>query len=307
MRCLITGATGFVGRHLAAALRAGGYEPVGLARRPAAADFPVHAADLTDVPATEAVLRDVRPDWVFHLAGYASPGRSFREPAAAWAGNLSATQGLYEAVNRSGRRPRILHVSSGLVYGDVGPGEQVCIEETPLRPASPYAASKAAADLLSYQQTRSPGLDVVRVRPFNQIGPGQSADYAAPNFARQIVAVERGQAAHVEARGDLNGRRDLTDVRDMVRAYVRLLEVGKSGEVYNAGSGRTYRMQEVLDRLVALAGVPVTVVENPDQSRTADTAVSRADPRKLREATGWEPAYSLDQTLTDMLEDWRRR
>src|SRR5439155_26103726 len=147
---------------------------------------------------------------------------------------------------RSGRRPRLLYVSSGLVYGDAGPGEQVCTEETPLKPASPYAASKAAADLLSYQQTRSPGLDVVRVRPFNQLGPGQSADYAVARFASEIVAVERGVKPHVELRGDLNARRDLTDARDMVRAYVRLLEVGRTGEVYNAGSGRTYRMQDIL-------------------------------------------------------------
>ena len=307
MRCLITGATGFVGRHLVVALRAAGHDPVGLARQPAPSDLPLHHADLADVPATEAVLRSVRPDWVFHLAGYANTSRSFKEPAAAWAGNLTATQGLYEAVARSGLRPRILYVSSGLVYGDAGPGEHVFAEVDPLRPASPYAASKAAADLLSYQQTRSPGLDVVRVRPFNQIGPGQSDNYAVARFASQIVAVERGQAAQVVIRGDLNGRRDLTDVRDMVRAYIRLLEMGQSGEVYNAGSGRTYRMQEILDRLVSLAGVPVTVEQRPDPTRAADTAISRADTRKLREATGWEPGYSLDQTLTDMLTDWRER
>jgi len=146
---------------------------------------------------------------------------------------------------------------------------------------------------------------VVRVRSFNQVGPGQSAAYAVANFARQVAAVERGEAAHVEVKGDLNGRRDLTDVRDMVKAYIRLLEVGQTGEVYNAGSGRTYRMQEILDRLVALAGVPVTVRERPDASRKVDTAVSRADIRKLREATGWQPAISLDQTLADMLADWR--
>jgi GDP-4-dehydro-6-deoxy-D-mannose reductase len=311
MRCLVTGITGFVGRHLAQALAAAGHEIVGLARaggsRDASVAFPLYSIDLTDSAATEQAVRETRPDWVFHLAGYADNGRSFREPADAWAGNLAATQALYEAIARSSRRPRILYVSSGLVYGDAGPGEQVCTEETPLKPASPYAASKAAADLLSYQQTRSPGLDVVRVRPFNQIGPGQAADYAVPNFARQIVAVERGQQAHVEVRGDLTARRDLTDVRDMVRAYVRLLEVGRAGEVYNAGSGRTYRMQDILDRLVALAGVRVTVVEKMDASRKADTAVTRADTSKLRAATGWEPAYGLDQTLGDMLADWRTR
>jgi GDP-4-dehydro-6-deoxy-D-mannose reductase len=307
MRCLITGVTGFVGRHLAAALTAAGHESVGVARDPGPAAIPVHTADLIDPAATEAVLRAARPEWVFHLAGYASNGNSFREPAAAWEGNLGVTRTLYDAIARTGLRPRILYVSSGLVYGDAGPGEHVFTEETPLRPASPYAASKAAADLLSYQQTRSPGLDVVRVRPFNQIGPGQSADYAVANFARQIVLVERGQASAVEVRGDLRARRDLTDVRDMVGAYVRLLEVGRPGEVYNAGSGRTYVIQDILDRLISLSGVPVKVEERMDTSRKADTAVTRADTRKLREATGWEPAYTLDQTLADVLADWRGR
>lgn len=307
MRCLITGCTGFVGQHLAAALTAAGHECVGVARDPGSLDIPVHTADLIDPTAAEAVLRAVRPEWVFHLAGYADNGRSYREPAAAWDGNLGVTRTLYDAVARSGRRPRILYVSSGLVYGDAGPGEHVCTEETPLRPASPYAASKAAADLLSYQQTKSPGLDVVRVRPFNQIGPGQSADYAVANFARQIVLVERGQASAVEVRGDLTARRDLTDVRDMVRAYVRLLEVGRTGEVYNAGSGRTYVIQDILDHLIALSGAPVKIEERMDTSRKADTSVTRADTRKLREATGWKPAYSLDQTLADVLADWRGR
>ena len=307
MRCLITGVTGFVGRHLAAALTAAGHECVGLARDSGPLDIPVHTADLTDVAATEAVLREVRPEWIFHLAGYADNGRSYREPTAAWAGNLTATQGLYDAVARSTLRPRILYVSSGLVYGDAGPGEHVCTEDTPLKPASPYAASKAAADLLSYQQTRSPGLDIVRARPFNQIGPGQSADYAVANFARQIVAIERGQATAVEVRGDLSARRDLTDVRDMVRAYIRLLEVGRTGEVYNAGSGRTYVIRDILDRLIVLSGVPVKVEERMDTSRKADTSVTRADTPKLREATGWEPKFTLDQTLADVLGDWRTR
>jgi GDP-4-dehydro-6-deoxy-D-mannose reductase len=305
MRCLITGATGFVGRHLAKALQAGGHEVVGLAKHPAELGFPVYNVDLLDTPDTLAVIRDVRPEWLFHLAGYANAGKSFREPAQAWVGNLDATFGLYDAIARSPVRPRILYVSSGLVYGDAGKGEQVFTEDAPLRPASPYAASKAAADLLSFQQSRSPGLDIVRVRPFNQIGPGQPADYAAPSFARQIVAVERGQAPHVEVRGDLNARRDLTDVRDMVRAYVLLMEVAKAGEVYNAGSGRTYQIQEILDRLIALAGVPVRIEENPDRSRTMDTTVSRADNSKLREATGWEPTVPLEQTLTDLLAFWR--
>jgi GDP-4-dehydro-6-deoxy-D-mannose reductase len=197
MRILITGITGFVGGHLTEALRAeGGHAVTGVGRQatwsPAwahlagAADL--RAADLLDGPALERLVKEVRPDWVFHLAGYANNGKSFHEPDRCWADNLTGTRSLYEAIHRSGARPRVMFVSTGLVYGDPDGAEQVCDESTPLKPASPYAASKAAADLLSYQYTRHPGLDVVRVRLFNQIGPRLSADYAVPNFARQIAA-----------------------------------------------------------------------------------------------------------------------
>jgi GDP-4-dehydro-6-deoxy-D-mannose reductase len=307
MRCLITGATGFVGRHLIAALAAAGHEVAGLARRPADLPVPLHTADLADPAATGAVLRAVRPDWVFHLAGFASPGASFKDPAAAWAGNLAASRGLYAAVHQSDLRPRVLHVSSGLVYGDLPPDVTAFTEDSPLRPASPYAVSKAAADLLAYQQTRNPGLDVVRVRPFNQLGPGQPPDYAAANFAKQIAAAERGEAPPVIVAGNLSPQRDLTDVRDMVRAYVRLIEAGRTGEVYNAASGQVYRIRAVLHRLTKLARVPVTVDERGDPTRAGDATIVAADATRLRATTGWEPAYTLDQTLADMLDEWRKR
>jgi GDP-4-dehydro-6-deoxy-D-mannose reductase len=314
-RCLITGARGFVGGHLATALIRDGYEVVGLNRsgkwdgihQDLASQVPLHHADLIDRSATEKVLAQVRPDWIFHLAGFANPGHSFRDPPAAWQGNLGATQALYEVILSLGMQPRILFVSSGLVYGDTGPGTSICSEETVLRPASPYAASKAAADLLSYQQTRNPGLDIVRVRPFNQIGPGQSADYAAANFARQIAGAESGKHPRLVETGDLGAHRDLTDVRDMVRAYIRLLQVGVKGEVYNAGSGTTICIRDLLHQLVALAKVPVEIREKLDPSRAGDTAVSRADVTQLKETTGWQPAYTLEQTLSEMLADWRQR
>jgi len=310
MKCLVTGATGFVGRHLSAALAAAGHEVFGLARASGSHDgsvgFPLYAADLLDAAAVDLTLQEVRPDWLFHLAGYANAGRSFREPEAAWSGNLHATQSLYTAIERSGLRPRILFVSSGLVYGDAEPGAPAFDELALLQPASPYAASKAAADLLSYQQTRSPGLDIVRVRPFNQIGPNQSAEYAAANFVRQIVAIERGNHDPKIVTLDLSAERDLTDVRDMVQAYIRLLEVGKTGDVFNAGSGRTYVMRDVLNKLIAMCRAKVDVEERPDPSRAKDTAVTRADTTKLRASTGWTPAYSLEQSLQDMLTDVRR-
>jgi len=315
MNVLITGITGFVGGHLVEALVArGGHAPAGISRGAAwpprlahlAGSPALYVADLTDGPRVEEVVRAARPDWVVHLAGYANTGASFRDPDRCWRDNLVATRTLYDAVARTDVRPRILYVSTGLIYGDPDEPDRACDERTTLKPASPYAASKAAADILSYQYTRHPGLDIVRVRLFNQIGPRQSADYAVANFARQIAAIEAGRQPPVIETGDLSARRDITDVRDMVAAFPLLLEQGRTGEAYNAGRGETYRIQDVLDRLLGLSRVRVEVRPKVEPGRRADTAVTRADTRKLRETTGWEPRLPLDQTLTDILDDWRR-
>jgi GDP-4-dehydro-6-deoxy-D-mannose reductase len=314
MRILITGITGFVGGHLTELLVAeGGHAVAGLSRNGwpqslshLANSAVLHAGELTDTPAVERVLRAVRPESVFHLAGYANPGKSFREPDACWADNLFATRSLYDAIIRSGVTCRVLFASTGLVYGDPD-GPEPLAETAVLKPASPYAASKAAAEMLSYQLTRSPGLDVVRVRLFNQIGPRQPADYAVANFARQIAAVEAGKQEPVIRTGDLSAERDLTDVRDMVAACRLLIERGVKGEAYNAGQGRTWRMADVLAALVAKANVPVEVVSQPEPGRKADTAVTRGDCSKLRAATGWTPRLTLDQTLSDVLSYWRNQ
>jgi GDP-4-dehydro-6-deoxy-D-mannose reductase len=198
-------------------------------------------------------------------------------------------------------------VSTGLIYGDPDSPERACDEFTSLKPASPYAASKAAGDLLSYQCSRSMGLDIVRVRLFNQIGPRQSADYAVANFARQIAAIEVAKQEPVIETGDLSAQRDITDVRDMVAAFPLLMEKGVTGEAYNAGRGETYRIQELLDRLLKLSRVKVEVRQKTEPDRKADTSVTRADPSKLRKATGWSPRIPLEQTLTDILADWRKQ
>ncbi|MFO0811089.1 MAG: GDP-mannose 4,6-dehydratase [Gemmataceae bacterium] len=314
MRILVTGVTGFVGGHLAESLlAAGGAEVCGIARRrdwPAewrhlAANVVLHAADLVDSECVESVLRTVAPNQIYHLAGYAQTGQSFREPDAAWAGNLTGTRSLYDAVIRWGGKPRIVFVSSGLIYSmSEHPGQPVN-EETPFRPVSPYAASKAAADLLSYQMTRHPGLEIVTVRPFNQIGPRQSSQFAVGSFARQLARIERGLDEPRLETGDLSAKRDLTDVRDMVEAYRAAMESGESGEAYNAGTGTAVSMQEVVDGLCALCLKRVEVVTKTERLRPADAAVVVADATKLRTATGWEPRYSLRQTLCDTLDYWR--
>ena len=308
MRVLITGATGFVGGHLARTLaEAGGHELHGLSRDGGSATDPVecHVADLSDRERVSELLREIKPERIFHLAGYAHGGKSFSEPAAAWAGNLTATMHFYDAIAGSGITPRVLYVSTGLVYGNAPAGGS-WDEDSPLAPTSPYAASKAAADLLSYQVTRHPGLDVVRVRPFNHIGPGQAADYAVANFARQIAEIERGEREPVIETGDLSGCRDFTDVRDLCRAYVGLLERAETGSVYNAASGVSRRVGDVLDRLIELSGARVEVRQKIDPSRRGDVAVTRADVSKLKGDTGWVPGLSLDRSLTDILDWWRQ-
>ena len=303
MRILITGISGFVGGHLVEAL-AGSHALAGISRKPNPT-IPVELflGELTDTARVEEIVRAFQPEWLIHLAGYANTGGSFKEPEACWRDNLAATQSLYDAVARTELRPRILFVSTGLIYGDPDEPGQPCDERTTLKPASPYAASKAAADLLSYQYTRNPGLDIVRIRLFNQIGPRQSPDYAVGNFARQIAAIEAGQQPPRIETGDLSAQRDITDVRDTVAAFPLLLEKGINGEAYNAGRGETYSMQDILDRLLALSKVKVEVDQKAE--RKTDTAITRADPRKLSHTTGWSPKIPLDQTLLDILNHWR--
>jgi GDP-4-dehydro-6-deoxy-D-mannose reductase len=312
MRILITGITGFVGGHLVESLvSAGGHVLFGVSRESAwpkplvhlQGTAELHAADLLDPAKLDAVLKTARPDWVMHLAGYANTGASFKDPENCWRDNLDATGSLYECIAKSGMRPRILFVSTGLVYGDPDDADRPCDERTTLKPASPYAASKAAADLLSYQYTRHPGFDIVRIRLFNQIGPRQSPEYAVGNFARQIAAIEAGKQPPRIETGDLSSQRDITDVRDTVAAFPLLLEKGAAGEAYNAGRGETFSMQSILDRLLSFSKVKVEVIQKAD--RKTDTAVTRADPRKLHEATGWLPRISLEQTLRDILNHWR--
>ncbi len=314
MRILVTGVTGFAGGHLVEALLAGGQTELhGTSRR---GEWPgslrhlsgavrLHACDLCDGAGVEALLRDVRPEQIYHLAGYAGAGQSLREPDAAWAGNLAATRTIFDAVHAWGGRPRILYVSSGLIYGDPEFPDQAQHERLPLCPTSPYATSKAAADLLSYQVTRVPGLEVVRVRPFNHIGPRQALGYAIADWAHQVAAIERGVQPPVLQTGNLTSRRDLTDVRDMVRAYVLLMEQGKSGDVFNVGTGTARPMQEFLDQLLALSPATIEVRQASGLVRQAETTVIRADASRLRAATGWAPSFDLPRTLADTLAYWR--
>ncbi len=202
---------------------------------------------------------------------------------------------------------RVLIVGSAEEYGDVPEVRQPIKEGTPLRPRTPYAVSKVAQDLLGYQFFASHGLAVVRVRPFNHLGPRQREGFVAADFAKQIAEAERGGRSPVVRVGNLSARRDFTDVRDIVRAYRLLLEKGLPGEVYNLGSGVARSIRELLHGLLAHSSQEVTIEADPDRARPSDVPLSVCDAGKLREATDWWPRISFEDTLGDVLQDWRLR
>jgi GDP-4-dehydro-6-deoxy-D-mannose reductase len=294
VRALVTGANGFVGSWLTAYLAAQGDEVVGIDRE----------VNITDGAAVRDAFVAVAPDAVYHLAARANVGDSWADPEDVLQVNAVGTLHVLEAARACPSPPRVLLTSSAEVYGSVVEDQLPVTEETALAPVTPYAASKVAAEYLGVQAQLAYGLPVVRVRPFNHVGPGQSSGFVVAALAARIVAAARDGAPTI-AVGNLGARRDLTDVRDIVRAYRLLMQSGVPGEVYNVCSGRDVAISEVADRLLDLAGVALQLVPDSALMRPVDVPVVRGDPSKLHDATGWEPEFELDTTLRDVLEQWR--
>lgn len=298
-RYLVTGAAGFVGRHLTAHLRACGDEVIGVDRGP-------DGVDITDAAAVARLLDEVRPTAIYHLAGWADVGGSWSAPVESFRANAEGTLNVLNAAHEAGVE-RVLAVSSADVYGKVGPEELPLTEDAPLRPASPYAASKVAADYLGLQAWLGRGLPVLRVRAFNHLGPGQTDKFVAPALASRIARAEREGGEQVLPIGDLSARRDFTDVRDVVRAYRLLMADGEAGEVYNVCSGVDLAVQDLADQLLAQATIPLRFETDPGLLRPVEVPVLRGSYDRLHRATGWKPEVPIEQTLTDLLADWRAR
>ena len=294
MRIYVTGAGGFVGGHLLPRLRSAGAEVFASDRE----------VDVTDRDCVRAELRRLRPDALIHLAAQSSVAASFEDPLEAFRINFLGSLNVLAAMQEEAPHGRVLLIGSSDAYGSEAGGAQPIRESAPLRPESPYARSKAAAELLGSAAAGN-GFDVVRVRSFTHIGAGQSDGFVASSFARQLVEIAEGLREPVLRVGNLDSVRDFLDVRDVVEAYWRLLDSRAPADIYNVASGCGVPLRRLLDELIALAGVAPDVEIDPKRYRPPDHWVG--DASRLRAATGWEPTVPLRQTLDDLLRYWRER
>ena len=304
---LVTGAAGFVGSHIVEQLAPRTRLVAWTRSTPpeeVAALGTWRTVDLRDRALVRSEIRELQPTVVYHCAGAAQVARSWSDTAAPLASNVMATHHLLDALRRARCRVRVLVPGSATVYA---PSPDPLRETDPVHPDSPYGISKLAQEQLALRATKEDGLEVIATRSFNHTGARQSADFAAPSFARQIAMIERGDAPPVINVGNLESLRDFTDVRDVVRAYIALVERGESGTVYNVASEVARPIRSVLDGLIARARVAVTTESDPARLRPHDTSRMVGDASRLRAATGWRPMISFDQMLEDLLAYWRSR
>jgi len=309
VRVLVTGIGGFVGPWLTRALADHGHEVLGLEREgpELPPGIPGHRADVTQRSEVEAVLRDVRPDAVIHLAAISFVPEAERDPETAYRINVGGTVALMAAMRAVTPAARLLWIGSSDAYGTVEPSDLPITESTPFRPLSVYGASKAAGDVTAGQWARSYGLDIVRVRPFNHTGPGQRETFVCAAIARQMARMERGEQEPVLRVGNPDPVRDFSDVRDIMAGYVTLLERGRRGEAYNLCAGEGVSIAEVIALLRTHARVPMRVWSDPALRRPSEVERIVGSHAKATADTGWEPRIPLTETLRELLEDWRAR
>lgn len=313
MRVLITGAGGFAGTHLAKYITennsniqiAGTVFKADTVNNPYITES--YPADLREYNRVLEVLKAVQPDHIYHLAAQAFIPRSFEAPWETLETNIRAELNILQGCIELNIQPRILIISSAEIYGAVTPDELPLTETSPLRPANPYSVSKVTQDMLGYQYHLSYNLPIMRARPFNHFGPGQSERFVASAFSSQIARIEAGLQEPVLHVGNLSAKRDFTDVRDIVRAYQLILEKGESGAVYNIASGKSYSIQYLLDTLLTHTQATIDVQVDPERLRPVDVPEVRGDCSRLHQATGWQPEIPFEQTLQDVLDECRQR
>lgn len=313
-KVLITGITGFAGSFLAEhLLERGGFEIAGTYLSSSSLSsvslikdkINSIQIDLNNESSVNDVVSKQSPEYIFHLAALTSPSESFENPSDFIINNIRAQINLLEAVRHTKLSPRILIVSSAEVYGNVSSRDLPIDEETSLAPVNPYAVSKIAQDFLGLQYFLSYKMQIVRVRPFNHIGPRQSPSFVVSSFAKKIAEIEKGKIEPVLKVGNLSAKRDFTDVRDIVRGYVSLLETADAGDVYNIGSGKSYPISEILNKLLSLSDKKIKVEVDEKLIRPIDVPELVCDNSKILKKTGWKPSAPIENTLKDTLDYWR--
>lgn len=315
-RSLITGVNGFAGSHLAELLIKKNHKVYGISNDLSFTQnistiktrLKLFETDLRDKQALLEVIKKVKPDYIFHLAAQSFAPTTVRNPEETFDINFIGTYNLLEAVRRADLNSVIQIACSSEEYGFVYPSEIPIKETNPLRPLNPYAISKIAADFLGYQYFKSYGLKIIRTRAFNHEGPRRGEMFAISSFAKQITMIEKGLQKPVIRVGNLKGKRDFTDVRDMVRAYHLSVQKCEPGEVYNICSGKAWSIREVLEHLLSMTKVKnIEIKRDPKRIRAFDLPILLGDNAKFIKATGWRPKIGLDKTLTDTLKYWRGR
>lgn len=313
-KVLVTGITGFAGSFLAEHLLEKGefevfgtYLVEGSQRNVEQIKDKLNLVklDLQDSENVLKIIKEISPDYIFHLAGMASAKDSFANPSGVFTNNVNSQINLLEAVRINGLlNTKILVISSGDVYGVVDKENLPIDEETPLRPSNTYAVSKLAQDFLGLQYFLAYGLKIIRVRPFNHIGPRQAPGFVVSSFAKKIAEAEKNNLTSIKI-GNLESKRDFTDVKDMVRAYLLAIEKGEAGDVYNLGSGHSYKISEILEKLIKLSGRKIELESDKSLFRPLDNPETVADSTKFIALTGWKPEIDIETTLKNILDYWR--
>jgi GDP-4-dehydro-6-deoxy-D-mannose reductase len=314
-KVLITGVTGFAGSYLAEhLLSTEKYEVSGTFLTEKSLDnveniknkLILIKADLTNDKSVFEIIKKTSPSIIFHLAALTSPAESFKNPITTMTNNVSLQINLLEAVRKYNLvDTKILITSSADVYGRVTKENLPIDEETPLMPTNPYSVSKIAQDFLGLSYFLTYKLKIIRVRPFNHVGPKQSPNFVVSSFAKQIAEIEKGKKEPYLLVGNLEAKRDFTDVRDMVKAYLLAIEKGEYGEVYNIGSGVSYKISDILNRLVSMSSSKIEIRKDKALFRPSDDPELVCDSKKFSKVTNWRPKISVDTTLRDTLDYWR--
>ena len=307
-KIIVTGASGFVGKHLIKFLSSKDLDLYGTYLNTQDEELAKLAklirVDLNNPKEVDDLILKTGPDLIFHLAASTSPRESFKDPKSTFENNINSEINILESVKNRNLKTRIIIISSAEVYGIVGQKDLPIDENTPLNPSNPYAVSKIAQDFLALQYFNSYKLNIVRLRPFNHIGPGQSDNFVVSAFAKKIAMVEKGKINKITV-GNLESKRDFTDVKDIVRAYYLASEKSESGEVYNLGSGKSHPISEILKMLTSYSKAHIEVEQDKSLFMPIDNPDFVCNFSKFEKITGWKPEIPLEQTLRETLDYWR--